>query len=208
MPGSCAGKPGAHSGKATSASSRARCPRVGTKAASSSAPAEAGCRRGGRGTLEGLGPGRCERGQNGRYSGGTPKGDGRLDGQEPSKGVASECGHTPGDKASKGPYPRRVRSRRRGGGRAAGNGSARPGHLKVDLTKSKKKADTLESILDGSGSAEASGSSGTSRKNVAVMRALKAALQERPKELADGILARMAKTLDCGGQVLVKIECL
>ena len=59
--------------------------------------------------------------------------------------------------------------------------------------KNRNKADTLESILDGSGSADASSTSGTCRKNVAIMRALRAALQDKPKELADGILARVAE---------------
>ena len=65
--------------------------------------------------------------------------------------------------------------------------------IAADLAKAKKKPTTLDQILDGSGSAESSSATSTTKKNVAVVRALRAALHERPRELSDSILAKMAE---------------
>ena len=65
--------------------------------------------------------------------------------------------------------------------------------IAADLAKAKKKPTTLDQILDGSGSAESSSTTSTTKKNVAVVRALRAALHERPRELSDNILAKMAE---------------
>ena len=64
------------------------------------------------------------------------------------------------------------------------------------LTASKRKPETLEALLDepASGSAESGSVAATGgRRNAAALRVLKQSLRDRPKELADGILRRMAE---------------
>ncbi|CAE7720841.1 unnamed protein product, partial [Symbiodinium necroappetens] len=60
------------------------------------------------------------------------------------------------------------------------------------LTAGRRKASTLEGLLEAGGSTDASGSASTSRRNSAALRVLKRALQDHPRELADGMLERMA----------------
>ena len=53
-------------------------------------------------------------------------------------------------------------------------------------------ATTLEGLLEAGGATDTSGSAGASRRNSAALRVLKRALRDHPRELADGMLERMA----------------
>ncbi|CAE7376809.1 sec61a [Symbiodinium necroappetens] len=53
-------------------------------------------------------------------------------------------------------------------------------------------ATTLEGLLEAGGATDTCGSAGASRRNSAALRVLKRALRDHPRELADGMLERMA----------------
>ena len=59
------------------------------------------------------------------------------------------------------------------------------------LAASKRRATTLEGLLEGGAAPDGSGSAGAGRRNAAALKVLSRALVERPRELADGMLERM-----------------
>ena len=61
-----------------------------------------------------------------------------------------------------------------------------------NLTSARRRATTLEGLLDGGAGPDGSGSAGSGRRNAAALKVLRRALAERPRELADNMLERMA----------------
>ncbi|CAE7929268.1 unnamed protein product [Symbiodinium necroappetens] len=59
------------------------------------------------------------------------------------------------------------------------------------LSAWKRRATTLEGLLEGNTGADGSGSAGAGRRNAAALKILRRGLVERPRELADGMLERM-----------------
>ena len=59
------------------------------------------------------------------------------------------------------------------------------------LTSTRRKATTLEGLLDGGNGSDGTGSVAAGRRNAAALKVLRRALVDHPRELADGILERM-----------------
>ncbi|CAE7648407.1 Cdk10, partial [Symbiodinium necroappetens] len=60
-----------------------------------------------------------------------------------------------------------------------------------NLTASKRRASTLEGLLEGGAGADGLGSAAAGRRNAAALKVLRRALVDRPRELADNMLDRM-----------------
>ena len=182
----------------TAAEARGQLDRADCGASASSSCASAN-KSSGRSTPGSFGSGGGSSSSRGRHSGGASSRDGRGDreeqdqdggpgAQEPAReedDLAKLLDQTDDEEEAEAEVPAE-------GGDEMALAIAKLTAIAENLALGKKKASSFENLLEGSGSADASGLGASGRRNAAALKVLRRALQDHPKELAEGIMDRMA----------------